>query len=302
MRIIGIFFDYWVFIMKKIFIYSLCAFFLQIVIAEGYSQTKDSSTASNTGTSTGVKALKKVENNAFKPGEKLKYRVHYGFVDAGEAILEVQPKIKTHAGRNVYHIVGTGRSLGAFDWFYKVRDRYETFIDTEAMVPWYFIRKVDEGGYKIDETMSFNPLEGTVSTQSTRNKKPTVKGSYEVPQGIQDMVSAFYFSRTVDLTNIKVGDIIPINAFIDNEIVPLNIRYDGKDVVKTRKGTFNTLKFKPMVQAGRVFKAKDEMTIWISDDANRIPVRVESAVIVGSIKMDLVDFDNLANPVNFATK
>ncbi|MGI8893419.1 MAG: DUF3108 domain-containing protein, partial [Bacteroidia bacterium] len=139
--------------MKKIFIYSLCACFLQIVIAEGYSQTKDSSTASNTGTSKNKGVLRKVENNAFKPGEKLKYRVHYGFVDAGEAILEVQPKIKKHAGRDVYHIVGTGKSLGAFDWFYKVRDRYETFIDTEAMVPWYFIRKVDEGGYKIDETM-----------------------------------------------------------------------------------------------------------------------------------------------------
>jgi hypothetical protein len=302
MEIIGIFFDRCVSIMKKIFVIAILAFILQIFIVEGYSQSYDSSTASVSGSSADVKNLRKVENKAFVPGEKLRYRVHYGFVDAGEAILEVKPEIKKHSGRDVYHIVGTGRSLGAFDWFYKVRDRYETFIDTQAMVPWYFIRKVDEGGYKIDETMAFNPMEGTVSTQSTRNKKPTVKGSYEVPQGIQDMVSAFYFSRTVDLSNVSVGDIIPINAFIDNEVVPLNIRYEGKDVVKTRKGTFNCLKFKPMVQAGRVFKAKDEMTIWISDDQNRIPVRVESAVIVGSIKMDLVEYQNLANPVNFVKK
>ena len=288
--------------MKKIFTFIFCAVVLQVFIAEGYSQTNNNTTASSSTNSTPAGTLRKVENKAFIPGEKLKYRVHYGFVDAGEAILEVKPKLKTHAGREVYHIVGTGRSLGAFDWFYKVRDRYETFIDTEAMVPWYFIRKVDEGGYKIDETMAFNHYKNSVTTESVRNKKDPVKGIFEVPQGIQDMVSAFYFSRTIDLSNVKEGDIIPINAFIDNEIVPLNIRYEGKDVVKTRKGTFNTLKFKPMVQAGRVFKAKDEMTIWISDDANRIPVRVESAVIVGSIKMDLVDFENLANPMNLVDK
>ena len=297
-NIIGIFFVRCVSIMKKISILCLCTLLMQIFIAEGYSQSSNPPTASTSGNSEETYTLRKIENQAFIPGEKLKYRVHYGFVDAGEAILEVKPKIKTHAGRDVYHIVGTGRSLGAFDWFYKVRDRYETFIDTEAMVPWYFIRKVDEGGYKIDETMAFNPYKRIVATESVRNKKEPVKGTYEVPQGIQDMVSAFYYSRTIDLSNIKEGDIIPINAFIDNEIVPLNIRYVGKDVVKTRKGTFNTLMFKPMVQAGRVFKAKDEMTIWISDDKNRIPIRVESAVIVGSIKMDLVDYENLANPIN----
>lgn len=302
MYIIGMFFVRSLVIMKKLILIAILSFILQIFIVDGFSQPTEPPTASVSTAPTTAGVLKKVNNKAFIPGEKLKYRVHYGFMDAGEAILEVKPAIKTFGGREVYHVVGTGRSLGAFDWFYKVRDRYETFIDREAMVPWHFIRDVDEGGYKIDETMTFNPLKRTVVTQSVRNKKDPVKGTYQVPEGIQDMVSAFYYSRTIDISNLKEGDIIPINAFIDNEVVPLNIRYDGREVVKTRKGSFNCLRFKPMVQAGRVFKAKDELTIWISDDANRIPVRVESQVIVGSIKMDLVDYDNLANPMNLVKK
>ncbi len=275
--------------MKKTIFILTCIAMMHIVMADGFSQPK-------------TNTLRKVENVSFNPGEKLKYRVHYGFVDAGEAILEVKPELKTFGGRECYHIVGTGRSLGAFDWFFKVRDRYESFIDREAMVPWYFVRRVDEGGYIINENVSFNPYKNTASSESTRNKKPTEKGTYEVPAHIQDMVSAFYYSRTLDITNLKIGDITPIEAFIDNEVVPLNIKFVGREVVKNRMGTFNCVKFKPLLQSGRVFKEKEEMTIWISDDLNKIPIRLETAVVVGSVKMDLVSAENLRNPINYAKK
>ncbi len=254
--------------------------------------------SSNSGTAP-VSALRKINNTAFKPGEKLRYRVHYGFVDAGEAELEVMNEQKSFGGRPTYHVVGTGKTLGAFDWFFKVRDRYESYIDQEAMVPWFFIRRVDEGGYKINENTTFNPYKSTATNEATRNKKVLEKTTYDVPANIQDMLSAYYYARMLDFSNAKVGDIFPIDAFIDNEVVPMNIKYVGKEVVKNRLGSVNCMKFKPLLQTGRVFKEKEEMTIWISDDANRIPIRLETAVIVGSVKMDLVEYKNLANPLNF---
>ena len=248
------------------------------------------------------KVLRKIENHAFNPGEELKYRVHYGFIDAGEAVLEISKESKVINDREVYHMIGRGRSLGAFDWFFKVRDRYETFIDKEAFIPWKFIRDVNEGGYKIDETITFDHYNNLASTESVRNKKPKQTGTYESAENVQDMLSAFYYARTLDLSKAKPGDIFPIEAFIDNEVIPLNIKFVGREVVKNRKGSFNCLKFKPLLQVGRVFKEKEEMTVWISDDLNRIPIRLETAVIVGSIKMDLVDFKNLRHPLNLAKK
>lgn len=281
--------------MKKTAIF-LSALFL--VSSSLPALTAQPSSYSGGPTTSSASALRVVKNTAFKPGEKLRYRVHYGFVDAGEAELEVMNEQKNFGNRPTYHVVGTGKSLGAFDWFFKVRDRYESYIDQEAMVPWFFIRRVDEGGYKIRENTTFNPYKNTATNEGQRQKKVIEKATYDVPANIQDMLSAFYYARTLDYSNAKVGDIYPIDAFIDNEVVPMNIKYVGKEDVKSRLGTVTCMKFKPLLQTGRVFKEQEEMTIWISDDANRIPIRLETAVIVGSVKMDLVEYTNLANPIN----
>ncbi len=242
------------------------------------------------------KSLRSVPNQAFKPGEILKFRLHYGIISAGEATLEVKPDGKNVGGRDCYHVVGTGESVGAFNWFFKVRDRYESVIDKTSLVPWMFIRRVDEGGFIINENVSFNHYKNTASSNGTRNKKDISRGIDSLPDGIQDMVSAFYYARTIDFGNVKEGDVFPINGLIDNEVVPLNIRFIGRDEVETKKGTFKCLKFRPMLQEGRVFKDNEDMTVWVSDDKNHLPVRVQTDVLVGSIKMDLVDYENLANP------
>src|SRR4051812_193933 len=129
-------------------------------------------------------SLPETVNTAFKEGELLSYRLHYGFIDAGVATLEVKPSVMEISGRKVYHVVGNGYSKGSFDWFFKVRDRYETFIDKDAMVPWMFVRRVDEGGYKFSQDYTFNHYA----------KKVDVGGGekYDVPTGVQDMLSAFY--------------------------------------------------------------------------------------------------------------
>jgi thioredoxin-related protein len=230
--------------------------------------------------------LRQVKNEAFLPGEILKFRIHYGIVDAGEATIEVKKDLKNFGGRECYHFIGIGKSVGAFDWFFKVRDRYESIVDKEALIPWFFIRRVNEGGYIINQNVTFNHF-----NDSAKSEKATIS----VPDNCQDLVSAFYFARTLDFTGAKEGDIFEISGYLDDAIFPMNVKFVGRENIKSKKGTFRCLKLRPMLQEGRVFKDQEDMTIWVSDDKNKIPVRVQTEIAVGSIKMDLVDYENLAN-------
>lgn len=230
--------------------------------------------------------LRTVNNQAFRPGELLKFRIHYGILDAGEAILEVKSDMQNFGGRECYHVIGSGKSVGAFDWFFKVRDRYESVLDKEAILPWLFIRRVNEGGYIINQNVSFNHY-----TDSAKSEKATIS----IPDNTQDLISSFYYARTIDFSQAKEGDIFPLVGYLDDAIFPMNLKYLGKEKIKSKKGTFSCIKLRPMLQEGRVFKDQEDMTIWVSDDLNKIPIRVQTNILVGSIKMDLVDYSNLAN-------
>lgn len=229
-------------------------------------------------------------NFAFKAGEVLSYRVHYGFVDAGIAIIEVKPEIEEFGGRKVYHVVGNGYSKGAFDFFFKVRDRYESYIDKDALLPWLFIRRVDEGGYKFSQNYFFNHYKKEVKTEDNQ--------IYSIPDEVHDMISAFYAARNIDFSNAKPGDVFTIMSFVDKELWPLKMKYLGKDVIKTDIGKFKCLKFCPIVQRGRIFKREEDLLVWVTDDKNHIPLRAQAKILVGSIKMDITDIKNAANPLS----
>jgi hypothetical protein len=233
------------------------------------------------------------KNVAYKCGEKLTFRVHYGMIDAGECSLEIKPAYEKIGPRECYHIVGIGKSLGAFNMFFKVVDRYETVIDNEALTPWLFIRRVDEGGYKINQNYSFNPYKKTVSTG---------KETVTVPDSIQDLLSAFYFARTFDFTNIKEGDFFEVKIYLDEKLYPMGIKFIGRETVSTKLGKFPCLKFSPQLEKGRIFKQQEGMTLWISDDLNHIPIRLESDLLIGSIKIDLSDYSGLSNILNKITE
>jgi hypothetical protein len=230
--------------------------------------------------------LRTITNEAFRPGEVLKFRIHYGFVNAGEAQLEVKSETKNFGGRECYQFIGTGKSVGAFDWFFKVRDRYESVVDKQAMLPWLFVRRVNEGGYIINQNVSFNHY-----TDSVKSDKATIS----VPDNTQDLISGFYYARTLDFTSAKEGDIFFIPGYLDDAIFPMSVKFIGREVVECDKGKFRCIKLRPMLQEGRVFRDQEDMTIWVSDDGNKIPVKIETKILVGSIKMDLVDYSNLAN-------
>jgi hypothetical protein len=234
--------------------------------------------------------LPEVKHYAFKRGERLEYEVSYGWIDAGEAIIEITHEKKQIAGRDVFHIVGTGNSLSTFNWFFKVRDRYETYVDEAGVFPWIFIRDIHEGGFELRQYYTFDHFKKKVKTNKDKE--------YDIPVGIQDMISALYRARALDLSKIKPGQIFEMEAFVDNEVWPLKIKYLRTETIKVDKGEFNCIVFVPVVQTGRIFKKEEDMMVWVTNDKNKIPILAKAKVIVGSVTMEIRDYKGLANPIS----
>lgn len=248
--------------------------------------------------------LKKIEHKAFKPGERIKYRAFYdavltGEVNAGTAELEIKKDPVTIQGRKTWHIVGIGKSIGAFNFFFKVVDRYETYIDELAVVPWLFIRRVNEGGYIIKHDMVFDRYRNKAFFE---DKKSGRKSEIVITPNVHDIISAFYYARTIDYSKAKEGDEFSVPFVLDDTLYQSKIHYLGREKVTIPLGTFNCIKFKPMMLVGSVFKEPYPMIIWISDDENKIPVKAQSGILVGTVKMELLEYENLANPLKSKVK
>jgi hypothetical protein len=243
-------------------------------------------------TSSGIK-YPSINNSAFQVGEVLRYRVTYGFVDAGEAIMEVKNTSKKGANRPLYHVVGTGRTLGGFNAVYKVRDVYESYIDQKSIMPWLFVRDVNEGGYKINQEYTFSQDKYTVHNGEK---------SFSTPMGVQDMVSSFYRARTLDFSDLKKGKTFEFKCFMDDEIYNLKIKYVGDEEVKIRKGKFKAHKFVPVVQTGRYFKSEEDVQFWVTADENKIPLLVKAKIPVGVVKLHLVEWSGLKNELTSKVK
>jgi hypothetical protein len=231
-----------------------------------------------------------LRNTSFQTGEQLRFKVYYNmgaiWVGAGEAVFNVSRE--KLGSRDVYHIIGDGKTLKSYEWFYKVRDRYESYVDVETMLPVRFIRNVNEGGFKIYNNVSFNQEVGrAVSTG----------GVFTVPRCIQDVLSAIYYARNIEYGRYQPGAKIPFKMFLDDKVYELYIRYAGKERIKTRYGTFNTIKITPLLIEGTIFTGGEKMSVWVTDDANHLPVRIDSPIAVGSIKVDLMGYENLRNPL-----
>jgi len=233
---------------------------------------------------------RKVENKAFKDGEFLKYKLAYGIMNAGEATLEVKKVKKKIQDRDILHIIGRGYSISAFDWFFKVRDKYETYLDEEGIFPWLFVRRIEEGGYKKEQDYKF--FQNQERVEYVQKDK-----EYKVPHGVQDMISSFYYARTIDFSNAKKDQVFEFESFVDGELYPIKIKYAGTETIRVDAGRFECMVFHPVVQEGRIFKRDDDLTVYITKDENKIPILARAKILVGSVRMELIDYKNLANPM-----
>jgi hypothetical protein len=228
--------------------------------------------------------------SAFEPGEWLKFRMHYGFLNASYATLQV--KSATINNKSVYHVVGHGETTGVASWFFKVDDTYESYFDKKDGKPYRFVRKIDEGGYTKDIEINFDYKEATAELNDKKNKK---KLSFTLQDSIQDLISAFYYLRNnYQMEDLEIGKAITLKMLYDDDgIFNFKLKYLGKEVVNTKYGKVECLKFRPLVQSGRIFKEQESLSLWVSNDNNRIPIRIKADLAVGAIKADLDGYNGL---------
>ena len=233
------------------------------------------------------------EESAFDSGEWFRFEMSYsGFLKAGNATLTVRDY--EYKGKPVYHVIGRGWTTGAIKWFFKVKDKYETFIDKTTGAPYKFIRDIDEGGHTKNIEIEFDHINNKAHVN---NKKKKIKKIISTKPNIQDMVSTYYYLRNnIDVKNLKVGDEISVNMFFDEENYGFKLKYLGEELIKTEFGKVNSLKFRPYVMAGRVFKEEESLTLWVSNDQNKVPLRIKADLAVGSLRADLDAFKGLKYP------
>lgn len=239
---------------------------MAMVFSDVYAQKKDN--------------FRKQINNAFRVGEKLTFDVKYGFVTAGIASFEI-PKIKKISGRDAYHVTFEVNTVPTFDAFFKVRDRYETYIDVEGLFPWRFEQHIREGKFSRDFSAFFDQRKGKAKTSG---------GEFDIPKYVNDIVSAFFYARTLDYSNLQVGDKIPLKNFYKDKVYDLDVVYHGKETIEVAAGKFECIIVEPLVQEGGLFKSEGSIMVWMTNDDAKMPVRVKTKVVVGAIDSDLTGY------------
>jgi len=233
-----------------------------------------------------VNALRTMNNNAYQPGEFLKYRIHYGAVNAGIVSMNVAPQSTLIGSKNTYNLRVEGETVKSFEWAYKVRDKFESWVDQGSQAPLRYAKTVREDRY-FNQDLAIYDHENA--------KLRNTKGELKIPAYTQDVASAIYYMRNLNYKTAVDGTQFPINVYLDNKVYNLNVTFKGRETIKTDIGKVKCIKIKPQLVVDRVFKNSDAMTVWVTDDENHIPVRIESAIRVGSIKVDIIEYRGLKN-------
>ena len=238
-----------------------------------------------------------ITNDSFSSGEELVYQASYnwGFIwlDAGKVTFKAEPSdIKGFPG---YKLSGIGGSYPSYDWIYKVRDRFECWVDSTSLKPYRYIRDVQEGGRFFYNECFFNHSKQKAYCIIKEKKKTPKIDTVNLEACALDPLTMIYYSRNVDFSKCKVNDTVPITLFLDNVNYNLYLRYLGKEKLKLDAGTFNCIKFSPKLVSGTIFKGGEGMTVWATDDKNKIPIYVEAPILVGTVKATIMSWKGLKN-------
>jgi hypothetical protein len=235
----------------------------------------------------GSTELRTVPNAAFAVGERLVFDIGYSFIIAGEAVFSV-PQMENVRGRDAYQILFTVESTPTFSWIYRVDDRYETIVDKEGLFPWRFTQRIREGKYRFDFAAQFDQVTNTATTE---------KGSYPIPPYVHDAVSAFFYVRSIDFSKARPGEKTFLSNFYKDTSYTLAVKFLGRQQIEVEAGTFNCIIVEPMMKEGGLFKNDGRILIWMTDDERKIPVKVSTKVVVGSIDAELREYSGINGPI-----
>jgi len=239
-----------------------------------------------------------IENDAFEVGEKLTFKIRYGWIKAGEATMEVRERFMIDDEREAYKIVSTAKSSRGFDPFFKVRDEVETHLDATGFYSWYFSKKLREGGYKYDLLVDYNQAGGSADVKTIRYHKDeplrvrkTKEFAVDIPEYVLDILGSFYYVRTQEL---EVGMPLYMTNHDNKKIYELRVIIEKKETIKVKAGKFRCIKVQPVLKGDALFKQKGKLWVWLTDDKYKIPVQMKSKVAVGSITTELIRIEGVA--------
>lgn len=245
---------------------------------------------------------KVVKNDSFSRGEVLYYKMSYGILNIGKGTVKIHENFYRVNDRQCYKLDVFGKTVGLVDWVADVDDQWGAYIDTAAIVPHIAYRKIREGKYKKDEITNFDHAQQKIEVkqidQKTGKYKEPKYYNYEKPAQMRDMIGGFLYLRTLDLSKINVGDSIQIKGFFEDEFYKMNIIYNGKATIRTKVGKVRCLVFKPVMPDNKVFDGENSITVWFSDDKNRVPIKVSAKMFIGSAGVELTSYGALRNPLN----
>jgi len=239
------------------------------------------------------------KNDAFEAGEELNYKVIYNWgmiwVESGKATFRVgSARIK---GKALYVFNGSGSTYPNYDWFYKVKDVFESYVDSATLRPLTTSATIWEGSKREKHYYTFNFNTKKAYTRITRGNKPEKLDTIKTSECTIDVTTAIYYARNIDFSNCKKNDTIGISLLLDGKVYPIYVRYLGKEKYNAGSlGYYNCIKFSPLLVQGSIFKGGEGMTVWVTNDKNKIPLYIETPIVVGSIKVKLVSYKGLRNP------
>ncbi len=229
-------------------------------------------------------------NTAFLTGENLTYQIKYGFITSGMTQLSLTDAV--FQNKLVFHSYTVAQTTGLADKIYGVKDVYESWFDKETILPYKQISNVKEGRYTKYNEVIYNRDNNTVHSK--------LSGLHQVPGKILDLSSTLYYIRRIDFSNVVDGQTIILNMYFSDEVFPFRFIYQGKETIRTKFGKISCLKISPVVEVGRMFKRSDDMTVWLTNDDNRIPILVQMDIrIVGNVYLKLIKYENIVNPLAF---
>lgn len=252
-----------------------------------------------------------IKNDVFSPGEHIEYIAHYGPINAGSAAVDVSKKLYYLNGRLCYRVDIFGKSVGAFDAITRIRDTWRSYIDTSAFMSHRFYRHIEETDYRRDELTHIEPTKNraTMRYEQWKEKRNGDKSKLEkgnkvvvMPRNAQDMISGYYYLRMLDFDSMKPDEVITIPGFLEDKVYNLQIRYKGRDVVKTKFGKIHAHKLVPIMPKNGLFSGEKSIRFWVSDDGNKIPVRIEADMFIGKVVVEVKSFSRLRHKFNFKKK
>jgi hypothetical protein len=231
-----------------------------------------------------------LKNNSFVPGESYKYKIKYGIFTVGEALVDVDNQYYIVNNRPCYKVNVVGRTAGMTNIF-KVKNTYRTYLDTSAFIPQRFIYSARENNFKRDQVVHFYHDKNEVVKIEKEESK-----TFQVPNNIQDVVSGYYFLRTIDYSKMQIGSSLSAPLFFDEELYNMKIKYAGKGTINTKYGKLKVIKLNPVLPKNDLFKGENAIRIWVSDDQNKVPMLIEADFSMGTISMEIKNYEGVKYP------